>query len=223
MNRLNALLRSTGVRMTRLPVAFVLVAALMAAATAHAQQASGASGPQASTPQPAGTLASIEPPPGYVIGSEDVLNVVFWREKDLSTEVTVRPDGKISLPLINDIQTAGLTPEQLRVRITEAAGKFVQDPTVSVVVKTINSRRVYIVGQVAKPGPYALSAPITVMQLIAMAGGLHEFADREKIVILRQGDDGKQTALDFNYKDVLNRKLLTQNIELKAGDTVVVP
>ena len=209
-------------------MASILLVVLMTAATANAQNTSGSSptpGSQASAPAAASTVAAnvVQPPPGYVIGSEDVLNVVFWREKDLSTEVTVRPDGKISLPLINDIDTAGLTPEQLRVRITELAGKFVQDPTVSIVVKAINSRRVFIVGQVPKPGPYPLILPTTVMQLISMAGGLHEFADREKIVILRQGEDGKQTAIDFNYKEVLNRKRLNQNIELKAGDTVVVP
>jgi polysaccharide export outer membrane protein len=166
--------------------------------------------------------AGAQVPTGYVIGPDDVLAVVFWRDKDMSAEVTVRPDGKITLPLINEVQAAGQTPEQLRDTLQQAATKFLEDPTVSVVVKTINSRKVFITGQVAKPGAYSLSAPTTVMQLIAMAGGLLEFADSKNITIIRN-ENGKPTAYQFNYKDVVKRKNLKQNIELKPGDTVVVP
>jgi polysaccharide export outer membrane protein len=165
---------------------------------------------------------SAQVPTGYVIGPDDVLAVVFWRDKDMSAEVTVRPDGKITLPLINEVQAAGQTPEQLRDTLQQAATKFLEDPTVSVVVKTINSRKVFITGQVAKPGAYSLSAPTTVMQLIAMAGGLLEFADSKNITIIRN-ENGKPTAYQFNYKDVVKRKNLKQNIELQPGDTVVVP
>jgi polysaccharide export outer membrane protein len=164
----------------------------------------------------------VETPPDYVIGPDDVLAVVFWREKDLSADAAVRPDGKISLPLLNDVQASGLTPEQLRVQLTAAAAKYVTDPTVTVVVKAINSRKVFITGQVGKPGPYPLTGPTTVMQLIAVAGGVHEFADSKNIIILRV-ENGRQVALRFNYKDVSKRKNLKQNIELKPGDTVVVP
>jgi polysaccharide export outer membrane protein len=164
----------------------------------------------------------VVPPPGYVIGPEDQLSIVFWREKDLSTDAAVRPDGKISIPLLNDLQAVGLTPDQLRINITEAAVKFVTDPTVTVVVKQINSRKVFITGQVPKPGPYPLGGPTTVLQLIATAGGVNEYADSEHIVILRT-ENGKPTSIEFNYKDVSKRKKLQQNIELKPGDTVIVP
>lgn len=161
-------------------------------------------------------------PAGYVIGPGDVLSVVFWRDKDLSAEVTVRPDGKITLPLLNDVTAQGLTPEQLRERVTEAAKKFVEDPNPTVIVKEINSRRVFITGQVEKSGPYPLSASMTVLQLIATAGGLREFAQRKNITVLRL-EAGQQVIYGFNYQDVLDRKNLEQNIELKPGDTIVVP
>jgi polysaccharide export outer membrane protein len=128
----------------------------------------------------------------------------------------------VTLPLINEIQASGQTPEQLRAALMTAAVKYVEDPNVSVVVKAINSRKVFITGQVGKPGAYPLAAPTTVMQLIALAGGLHEFADAKNIIIMRT-ENGKPMAYPFNYKDVLKRKNLKQNIELKPGDTVVVP
>ena len=162
------------------------------------------------------------PPPGYMIGPEDVLAVVFWREKDLSTDTAVRPDGMITVPLINDVHASGLTPEQLRERIQAAAAKFVEDPTVTVVVKAINSRKVFITGMVAKQGQYPLPGPTTVMQLIATAGGLLEYADSKKILIMRT-EGGQQVAKPFNYQDVLTGKNLKQNIDLLPGDTVVVP
>jgi polysaccharide export outer membrane protein len=161
-------------------------------------------------------------PPGYVIGAEDVLTIVFWRDKDMSADVTVRPDGKVTLPLVNDIDAAGKTPEELRKAITEAASRFVEDPTVSVVVKTINSRRVYITGMVGKSGAYPISTPTTVLQLISMAGGLSEFAHSKEIIINRM-ENGRQVALKFNYSDVQKGKNLHQNIELRPGDTVIVP
>ena len=157
-----------------------------------------------------------------MIGPDDVLTVVFWRDKDMTTDVSVRPDGKISLPLLNDVQAAGLTPDQLREQITTAAAKFVEDPTVTVVVKEIKSRKVFITGQVGKPGPYLLSGPTTVLQLIAMAGGVLEYADSKNITVMRV-ENGHQLSLQFNYKDVTHRKNLKQNIELKPGDTVIVP
>jgi polysaccharide export outer membrane protein len=166
--------------------------------------------------------AGIPTPPDYVIGPDDMLTIVFWREKDMSSDVSVRPDGKISLPLINDVQASGLTPEQLRVNVTEAASKFVEDPAVTVVVKAINSRKVFITGQVAKPGPFALGGPTTVLQLIATAGGVGEYSKSDKIVIMRT-ENGKTVSHKFNYKDVIQGKNLVQNIELKPGDTIIVP
>jgi polysaccharide export outer membrane protein len=166
---------------------------------------------------------AVVPPPGYVIGPEDVLTILFWREKDLSSDVIVRPDGMISLPLLNDIHAAGLTTDQLREKVMAEANKFVEDPNATVVVKQINSRKVYITGQVAKPGSYPLAGPMSVLQLIAMAGGLLEYADKSRISIMRTDEKGNPVAYPFNYEWVLNRKNLRQNIELKPGDTILVP
>jgi polysaccharide export outer membrane protein len=166
--------------------------------------------------------SGVTTPPGYVIGPDDSLAIVFWREKELSSEVVVRPDGMISLPLLNDVRAEGLTPEQLRGALTAAAAKFVEEPTVTVVVKVINSRKVFITGQVAKPGTYPLGGPTTVLQLIALSGGVAEYADKSHIVVVRK-EGGKDVSLPFNYGDVMRGKSLQQNIELKPGDTVIVP
>lgn len=163
------------------------------------------------------------PPADYVIGPDDVLSIVFWRENDMSADVVVRPDGRISIPVINEVVAMGLTPEQLRQTLVSAAERYVEDPTVSVVVKEIKSRRVFIMGQIGKPGPYPLMGPTTVMQLIALAGGLQEFAKEKEIVILRKQTDPVETSIRFNYREVVNRKNLRQNIELQPGDTVIVP
>jgi len=178
-----------------------------------------------STAKPAAAVTSAAPvtlPADYVIGPEDVLSVVFWREKDMTRDVIVRPDGRISLPLINEVHAAGLTPEQLRVRVSEAADKFLEDPTVNIEVKQIHSRNVYITGEVPKPGSYPIAGPTTVLQLIAMAGGVHEYADAKNISIIRN-EKGKPVSFRFNYVDVSKRKNLSQNIELKPGDTIIVP
>lgn len=212
--------------------ALALVLGFAAPATAQQQTAQGpkaspASATSPSTPRgakppaPVPNIPAAVVPPGYLIGPDDVLGVLFWREKDLSGDVVVRPDGKITLPLLNDMQAAGLTPEDLRVALTAAAAKYVAEPNVTVVVRQINSRRVFITGQIGKPGPYALTPGLTVMQLIALAGGLTEFADSKNILIMRT-ENGKPLAYRFNYKEVLDRKRLQQNIELKPGDTVVV-
>ncbi len=209
-----------------------LCALVWSAASAQAQAPPPAPAPVARTlasppgsQAPAGAPAvpaGVQPPPGFVLGTDDVLTIVFWRDKDMSAEVVVRPDGRITLPLVNDVQAAGLTPEQLRERVTAEAAKYIEDPSVTVVVKQINSLRVYITGQVAKPGVYPLTAPTTVLQLISLAGGLHEFAKSKDIVITRT-EGGTQQLLRFNYRDVLKGKNLKQNVELKPGDTVLVP
>jgi polysaccharide export outer membrane protein len=151
-----------------------------------------------------------------------VLTIVFWRDKDMSTDVSVRPDGKISLPLINELQAVGLTPEQLRAALTQSANNLLEDPSVSVVVKAINSRKVFITGQVGKPGPYPLMGPITVLQMIATAGGVGEYSDSKKIQIIRI-ENGRSVRHKFNYQDFIKGKNVSQNIELKPGDTIVVP
>lgn len=164
----------------------------------------------------------VEIPPGYVIGTDDVLSVVFWREAEMSAEAVVRPDGMISLPLLNDVTAAGLTPEALRLVLTERAAQFIEDPTVTVVVRAINSRKVFITGQVARPAAYPLSGPMTVVQLITTAGGLQDWAKTRDIIILRQ-ENGKPVTLPFDYREILRGRKLDLNIELKPGDTVIVP
>jgi polysaccharide biosynthesis/export protein len=161
-------------------------------------------------------------PAGYVIGADDVLSIVYWKDKDMSADAKVRPDGRIALPLINEIQAAGLTPEQLHKKLTEESKKYMEDANITVVVREINSRKAFITGEVNKPGPYPLTSPTTVMQLISMAGGLRDYANSKKIMIMRS-ENGRQTSLPFNYKDVASGKNLMQNIELRPGDTVVVP
>jgi polysaccharide export outer membrane protein len=233
------MLTMSGLRACSLVVALAVVVVL--------QPALGAQAPSPSTPPPKPTPASatqkpaakkpevvkpgqpsnpalsgITPPAGYVIGPEDVLAILFWRDKDMSVESSVRPDGMITVPLINDVKAAGLTPEQLREQIEKAASQYVEDPSVTVAVKQINSRRVFVTGNVAKPGPYPLISTTTVLQLISMAGGLTEYADEKGISVMRV--DGSQTkSFKFNYKDVIRGKKLEQNIELRPGDTVVVP
>lgn len=175
-------------------------------------------------PAPRVTTAStgLPLPSDYTIGPDDVLGVVFWRDADMTGDVTVRPDGNITLPLIRDVRAAGLTPDALREVIQKAASKFINDPNVTVVVRQINSRNAFITGEVARPGPYPISGQLTVLQLIAIAGGLTEFADAKQITIWRKHGDKTET-LKFNYKDVSRGKNLEQNIVLRPGDTVVVP
>jgi polysaccharide export outer membrane protein len=198
---------------------FVLAALLVLLAAA--QQATPAT-PQQPASGPVDPPKSVALPEGYVIGPEDALSVVFWRDKDMSADVVVRPDGKISLPLLNDVQAAGFTPEQLRAQLVKAASKFVEDPNATVVVKEIKSRKVFVTGNVAKPGTYPLGGEMNVLQLIAIAGGVLEYADTKNIVIMRN-DNGRQQSFKFNYNDVIRQKRVEQNILLKPGDTVVIP
>ncbi len=177
---------------------------------------------QTAAPAPPAAGPSVDVPAEYVIGSEDVLGIVFWRDADMTGDVTVRPDGKITLPLIGDMVAVGHTPESLRDLIVKAATKYQKDPSVTVVVRTINSRKVFITGEVTTPGAYQLAGPRTVMQLIALAGGLTEYADKKNITINRV-ENGQARALKFDYSDVAKGKNLAQNIVLKPGDTVVIP
>jgi polysaccharide export outer membrane protein len=159
---------------------------------------------------------------GFTIGPEDVIGVHVWRDQEVSGDVTVRPDGMITLPLIRDIKASGLTPTELADRIQTAVREFVTDASVTVVVRQMNSRKVFITGEVAKPGAYPLASSMTVMQLIAVAGGLNEFAEADSISIMRV-EGGKTMTLPFDFKNVAKGKKAAQNIVLKPGDTVVVP
>ncbi len=160
--------------------------------------------------------------PEYVIGAEDVLNISVWKEPEVTRTVPVRPDGKISLPLINDIQAAGLTPAQLTGLITEKLNKYFTDPQVTVIVTAINSRRIYILGEVNRSGAYPLLPKMTVLQALSGAGGFSQFANLKGIYVLRE-ENGKQIKFPFNYKEVVKGNRPEQNILLKPGDTIVVP
>ena len=199
-----------------------LLAAMLASGVVAFAQSPAAPRPADPVAPPPNVVAGVEVPEHYIIGPGDVLGVVFWREKELSGDVAVLPDGRITIPLINEISAAGLTPEQLRNQLVEAARQFVKDPTAFVVVRQVNSRRVFVTGMVAKPGQYPLYQTMTVLQLIAAAGGVLEYAKSEDIVIIRR-EPGQMVSFTFNYKDVLKKKNLHQNIDLKPGDTVVVP
>ena len=158
----------------------------------------------------------------YTIGPGDVLSVTFWHDKDMSADVTVRPDGKFSLPLINDVDATGLTPDQLRVKLKESAGKFIADAEASVQVKEIHSRTAYILGNVAKPGAYALTPNMRVLQLVAVAGGFAEYADTKGVLVV-QTVDGQQRIHEFNYKEFIGQKRAVDNVVLNPDDMVIVP
>jgi polysaccharide export outer membrane protein len=165
--------------------------------------------------------AGITPPPGYVIGADDQLSIRFWGDTQLSADVVVRPDGKISLPLLNDVQAAGYTPEQLNATLEKAALKYIAEPDATVIVREVRSRKVYVLGQVAHPNPVPLNADMNVLQALTAAGGLLEYADKDNIVILRS-ENGRERRFKFNYNEVVKGKKTQQNILLQPGDTVIV-
>jgi len=159
---------------------------------------------------------------GYVIGSEDVLKISVWKETELTNTVTVRPDGKISVALLGDVQAAGLTPMQLANHITDELRQYISDPRVTVVVNTVNSRKIFILGEVLHTGSYNLMPQMTVLQALSSAGGFSQWADLKGIYVLRT-ENGKQTKLKFNYRQVIKGHNVSQNVALKPGDTIVVP
>ncbi|HZU27702.1 MAG TPA: polysaccharide biosynthesis/export family protein [Bryobacteraceae bacterium] len=173
-----------------------------------------ATGPGALSPESPGAPVDTKT---YIIGAEDVLGVSVWREPELTRAVVVRPDGKISMPMIGEIQAAGATPEDLGKRLTQAFTKFINNPEVLVSVQQVNSKKYYIDGAVNRPGEYHLITPTTVLEALSQAGGFREFANTKKIRILRG-----TTTLKFNYKQVSHGKHMDQNIYLQDGDHVFV-
>jgi polysaccharide export outer membrane protein len=176
------------------------------------------SGSQSDVPAPRPAIDS----PNYLIGPDDELNVSIWREPDISRSVPVRPDGKISLPLVNDVQAVGLTPMQLGAEITTRLKKFIADPQVTIIVTRINSQRIFILGEVPRAGAYPMLPNMTVLEALSSAGGVTSFAKQTKIHVLRT-EEGKQVSFPFNYKEALHGQHPEQNIVLKPGDTIVVP
>jgi polysaccharide export outer membrane protein len=157
----------------------------------------------------------------YVIGPEDVLHIAVWKENDLTATIPVRPDGKISLPLLNDVQAAGFTPIQLADSLTEKLKKYISDPHVTVVVTTINSKRIYLVGEVLHSGATPLSPNMTVLQALSNAG-LNQFAKTKGIYVLRT-ENGRQQKLPVDYRKIIKGERIEQNYLLRPGDTIVVP
>jgi polysaccharide export outer membrane protein len=201
---------------TRLVVAGVIMAAIVAATNTQAQSQAQNAVSSAAVP------TTVTLPGDYVIGPEDVIGVLFWREAEMSGDQVVRPDGMITVPLIGDIRAAGLRPDELREQLMKAAGRYLTDPNVAVVARQINSRKVFITGQVATPGAYPLTGPRSVIQVIALAGGLSEYADSKNIILMRM-ENGRQRSYRFSYKDVSQGKALPQNLQLLPGDTIIVP
>jgi polysaccharide export outer membrane protein len=158
----------------------------------------------------------------YRIGPNDVLNIFVWKEAELTRDVTVMPDGKITYPLIGEIMAQGLTASELKKTISDKLQSFVTAPEVTVIVKESRSQVVYAIGKLTRPGPIALAPGMTVMQALSAAGGFTEWADQKNILIVRR-EGGKETQLRFNYKEFTSGEKLEQNILLKPGDTVVVP
>jgi polysaccharide export outer membrane protein len=170
---------------------------------------------RAAKPAARGSSASA----GYVIGPADVLHITVWKEPELTGDVTVRLDGMITVPLLGDVQAAGRGPSQLAASLVTEFTRFVESPRVTVSVTQATSARVYVVGQMMKPGEFPLSGRMTVLKALALAGGFKEFAKPESIVIVRED----QTVIPFNYKRVADGKDVSQNVLLAAGDTIVVP
>lgn len=160
--------------------------------------------------------------PIYKIGPQDILKIDVWKEDQLTRTVPVRPDGKITLPLLNDVQAVGLTPMELASAISEQLKKYINSPQVTVSVTEINSRRIYVTGEVVKAGTYALLPHMTVLQALSSSGGFTQFAREKSIYVLRT-ESGKQTKIPFNYKEAVKGKNSEQNIELLPGDVIVVP
>jgi polysaccharide export outer membrane protein len=160
-------------------------------------------------------------PSDYTIGADDTLHITVWKEPEMSATLPVRPDGKISLPLLDDVQAAGMTPMQLGASIKEKLKKYIADPRVTVVVTAMNSQRIFVAGEVAHPGAMALLPNMTMLQALSSAG-FTQFANVKGIYLLRTAN-GQQTKTPFNYKDVVKGNHPEQNIILKPGDTIVVP
>ena len=159
----------------------------------------------------------------YTIGNSDLLAITVWKEPEISRSIPVRPDGKISLPLAGELQATGRTPLQLEQDISGKLKSYINSPEVTVIVQEINSEKFNVLGRVAKPGSYPLTASTTVLDALATAGGFQDFAKQKGVYVLRRAPGGGQTKLEFNYKDVIKGKHLEQNVKLEPGDTVIVP
>jgi polysaccharide export outer membrane protein len=203
--------------------AALVVVALFSCATIAPALAQEPAVPNTSVSKPGGDVgieASL--PADFSIGAEDMLSVLVWREKDLSLDVAVRPDGYITLPLVNDVLAAGKTPSELRDHLQQMLRAHIKEPNVTVVVREIKSRKVFITGKIVRPGAYPLLSPMRVMDLIAVAGGLMPSADGAHVSVLRN-DKGARISLPIDYTQLLRGQRVWQDVLLRPGDTIVVP
>ena len=199
----------------------MLIGSIALAQAAPAQPAPSAASDKIASDKATTAASASQAGPEYVIGPEDALHIAVWREADLTASLPVRPDGKISLPLLDDVQAAGLTPKQLADSITEKLKKFLADPRVTVVVTQINSKRIYLVGEVLHVGATPMLPNMTVLQALSSAG-LNQFANTKRIYVLRT-ENGKQQKLPVNYRKLVKGEQIEQNYLLQPGDTIVVP
>lgn len=201
----------------------LVVAAVLCPAQDKKTTAATDPDPRVKVAQPTGRANIRIDNKSYVIGEADVLDIDVWKEKEISRQIPVRPDGKISLPLIGEIQASGLTPMQLQENITQDLKSYIDNPEVTVIVDNPISHQFNIVGQVARPGAYPLTEAMTVLDAIAEAGGFKDFAKQTKIYVLRPSPGGIRVRIPFNYKKVIRGANLQENVPLKPGDTIVVP
>lgn len=169
---------------------------------------------------PGARLDAQSPPPSYQVGPNDILHIYVWKEADMTRDVTVMSDGRITFPLIGQVMVQGKTLEELKAILTDKLKQYITSPEITVILVESRSRTIYLIGKVSKPGPYALGSEMTVLQALAAAGGFAEWADAKNIMIVRQ-EEGKEIQIPFNYKEFVDGK--TQNIILKPNDTIVVP
>jgi polysaccharide export outer membrane protein len=203
--------------MTRYRIAAILAAVCVTGSAAAQEPAPAA----AARPAGAAAVRAVDPSAEYQIGPEDVLDILVWKNPELSRKVPVRPDGRVSLPLINDIQAAGLTPSALRDQLAQRLGEFVPSPEVSVIVQEVHSLKVSVIGAVKMPGRFELKSPATVLECLALAQGFTEFANRDRIVVIRQ-NGGADMRIPFNYRKV-SEGSDQENFFVRPGDIIVVP
>jgi len=172
--------------------------------------------------RPEGVNPPVKVGKDYVIGADDVLDVSVWKEQDLTRTLQVRPDGKISMPLLGDVEAAGLTPSQLAQTVSDKLKRYLTAPQVTIILTQINSQRVYVTGEVTRPGAYPVLPGMTILQAITSAGGLTQFANAKKIFLMRD-ENHIQTKYPFSYKEVLDGRKAEENLPVRAGDTIVVP
>jgi polysaccharide biosynthesis/export protein len=201
--------------------AVALMGSIALAQDAPAQPAANSASDKTATDKATNAASTSPAGPEYVIGPEDVLHIAVWKENDLTATLPVRPDGKISLPLLDDVQAAGLTPKQLADLVTGKLRKYIADPHVTVVVTQINSKRIYLIGEVLHPGAMPMLPNMTVLQALSSAG-LNQFANTKRIYLLRT-ENGKQQKLPVNYRKLVKGEQIEQNYLLQPGDTIVVP